>query len=112
MNVQALSSRGYPSSLPDSGTAYARVRDGLRAFDAFGDEIRRRQNALQPPPASAHGSASASGHAVTATLGGALAAYLASEAGQKTLGTVAHAVVDFAKNFFEAGPEQLPLPLA
>jgi len=105
VNLNALGPRGY--SAPSAGSAgYARVRDGLRTFDALAGEVRRRQDALQHP-AQAQG-----GHGALAGLGAALAAYLATPAGQTALDGFAHAAVGLAQKYVARGPEQLPLPLA
>jgi hypothetical protein len=105
MNLNALGPRGDSAPFA-GGSGYARVRDGLRTFDALADEVRRRQDALRPP-AQAPG-----GHAALGALGVALAAYLATPAGQTALDGFAHAAVGLAQKFFAHGPEQLPLPLA
>jgi hypothetical protein len=90
----------------------ARVRDGLRTFDALADEVRRRQDALQPSSHSSQPPAQSAGHAALAGVGAALAAYLATPAGQAAVDGFAHAAVGLAAKFFAKGPEQLPLPLA
>jgi len=109
VTLNALPSRA-DAALPLAGatsatTRYARVRDGLRTFDALGDEIRRRQDAIQH-------AATRTGPAATAGVGAALAAYLATPAGQEKLEAFAHAAVGLVGRFFAQGPEQLPLPLA
>ncbi len=103
MNLNVLGPR-WDSSL-SGGTGYARVRDGLRAFDSLADDVRRRQDALAHPPGPRAGVAGAG-------LSGALAAYLSTPAGQKALDGFAHAAAGLAQKFFTSGPEQLRLPLA
>lgn len=108
MYLNALAPRA--DSAPFAGRAgSARVRDGLRTFDALADEVRRRQDALQHPTQTAQPPGS---HAALAGVGAALAAYLATPAGQAALDGFAHAAVGLAQKFFAHGPEQLPLPLA
>ncbi len=108
MFVNAPSPRGDAAPLAGR-TGSARVRDGLRTFDALADEVRRRQGAIQHPTQPAQPSG---GHAALAGVGAALAAYLATPAGQTALNGFAHAAVGLAQKFFAHGPEQLPLPLA
>jgi hypothetical protein len=105
MTLNAIGPRG--DAAPSfSGASYARVRDGLRAFDGLADEVRRRQDALQHSPRTTPAVAAGTG------LGAALAAYLATPAGQKNLHDFAGAAVALAQRLFAGGPEQLPLPLA
>ncbi len=108
MYLNALGPRGDAAPLGVRAGS-VRVRDGLRTFDALADEVRRRQDALQHPSQAAPRSG---GHAALAGVGAALAAYLATPAGQAALDGFAHAAVGLAAKFFAHGPEQLPLPLA
>jgi hypothetical protein len=106
VNLNALGPRWDFSLSGSGGTGYARARDGLRAFDSLADEVRRRQDALAHPPGPGAGAVARAG------LGGALAAYLSTPAGQKALDGFAHAAAGLAQKFFAGGPEQLRLPLA
>jgi len=114
VHLNALGPR-VDAAHPGVRTGSARVRDGLRTFDALADEVRRRQDALAHPSHPSTGGQSgqpSGGHAALAGVGAALAAYLATPAGQAALDGFAHAAVGLAQKFFAHGPEQLPLPLA
>jgi hypothetical protein len=94
----------WDAAAPSGQPGYEKAREGLRVFDSIADEVRRRQDGLAyPRPASAGGLARG--------IGGALSAYLASEAGRRALHALASAGLEYARKAMDHGPEQLPLPL-